>query len=261
MSAAVKVGARVRAREGPIGTVEQLEQQQEGDSEGRNQPNYMIVRATTGERRYRVPMSRVTRVTRRGEQTVVHTDLDRRALARYTLKEPEGVAATKPREVEAVQVAQAAPGASAEASGEVLRIPLATEQLVARTQPVPLGNVHIHKGVETVEHRVTVPVRHEQVILEHIPPDQYDGQPPANPDEIIIPVMEERLVVQKQTVVREYLRLRKEQVEEPREVAGTLRREYVDITRVREDGTSAGPALHYAAGDESGTTPSHVADA
>ena len=45
----------------------------------------------------------------------------------------------------------------------------------------------------------------------------------------IIPVLEERLVVQKETVVREYVRVRKQSRERQYQVRGQVRREVVQV--------------------------------
>lgn len=113
--------------------------------------------------------------------------------------------------------------------GEMLRVPLAAEQLTASRTPYVRGRVHLRKGTETVEQQMTVPVYHEELIVEHIPVDQYDPQGASSSD-IILPVVEERVVVERKLVVKEYIRVVKTRIEEQREVVETLRREVVSVT-------------------------------
>src|SRR5260221_11748899 len=91
----------------------------------------------------------------------------------------------------------------------VLRMPVHEEQLVVRKKPVVLGKIRVHKGVETVEQEVGVQLFHEEAIIEHVAPDQYDGLAPSNPNEGLIPVIEERLVVQRQSVTKANIAVRK----------------------------------------------------
>jgi uncharacterized protein (TIGR02271 family) len=127
----------------------------------------------------------------------------------------------------------------------ILRIPVAVEELVAQKRPVVRSIVHVHKGVAAVEERFTVPLYHEEAIIERIPLDHYDRNAPANPNEAIIPIVEERLVVRKESVIKEYLRVRKTLVAEQQEVYDTVRHEFVQVTERQADagGASGGPPL------------------
>ena len=98
-----------------------------------------------------------------------------------------------------------------------------------------MGNVHIHKGVETLEQSLNVPVYHEEVSIEHIPPERYDSTTAVGPDEVIIPILEERLIVQKQSVVKEYIRIRKQLIARQETIHEGLRREFADITHQKPD--------------------------
>lgn len=213
-------GARVRTQDGFLGTVERLDQCGPG-SDG--QPDCMIVRSDDGQWRYRLPLMLVTDVTQQAFHPIVMLNLRPDQISHYIF---ERIDQSKVRETRVGE-------AGAEDSEPELRIPLAVEELVVHKLPVTLGRVHIHKGVETEEMHISVPLYHEEAVIEHIPADQYDGSGGNNPNETIVPVIEERLVVQKQSVVREYIRIRKNIVEEQQEVSDTLRREVVQVT---EDG-------------------------
>ena len=228
-AAAILPGARVRAAGALIGAVERVEPP-EGD---RDVPGALLVRAGDGARYYRFPLALVAEVGEESEQSVAHAvvrlALDPAALARYAVRDDAG------------------PGAPA--PGAALRLPLAAEELVAETRPVRLGTVRLHKGVETAEQRLTVPVAREEVVVERIPADQYDAGAPADPDETLIPVVEERLVVETRAVVVAYVRVRKRRVTEEREVRAPVRREVVTVEELRAEGVAPPdrPLLHDAA--------------
>lgn len=218
-SAAIPPGAHVRAGGVLIGIVERVEAPDtEYEADG-----VLLVRADDGARFYRLPRALVTAVGeesgRSGVSTVVQLAVDRAALDQYAIG--------------------AETDAETRAAGETLRVPLAAEELTAETQPVRLGTVHVHKGVETTEQRLTAPVTREEVIVEHIPADQYEASAPPDPDETVIPVLEERLVVETRTVVTEYVRVRKRRITEDQEVYAPLRREIVTVEERRAEGTTA----------------------
>ncbi len=215
--------ARVRVGESFIGTVERLDGVTGAETDDQGS---MLVLSDDGHWRYRLPLALVTNVE---EATfpildvVVDVDLAPEDLPRYALGVgvPADEVTTIPRE---------------EATGDDIRVPLREEQLSASTQQSVLGHLRIHKGIESHEERFQVPVLQERAVIERIPPEQYDGKGPRSPDEVIIPILEERLVVQKQTVVKEYLRISKENVSKQMEVRGQVRRETVQISEERADG-------------------------
>lgn len=225
-SGSVLPGARVRSQDGFIGTVERLEQRASGVD---SQPDSMVVRSEDGLWRYSVPLMLVRRVSRGTFHNIVDVAIGRDDLTQYIVEEPQEPPSTSEEPV-------ANSWGRTGAAQAVTRIPLAMEELVVHKRPVVLGKVHIHKDVETVEQHYTVPVHHEEAIVEHIPPSQYDGLPPADPSEVIIPILEEHLVVTKKTVVKEYLRVRKQLITRQQEVRDTVRREAIQVTEQREDG-------------------------
>jgi uncharacterized protein (TIGR02271 family) len=215
-------GARVRTQDGFLGAVERLDQCGLGSN---GQPDCMIVRSDDGQWRYRLPLMLVTDVTQQAFHPIVMLNFRPDQISHYIF---ERIDPSKVRETRVWE-------AGAEDSEPELRIPLAVEELVVHKLPVTLGRVHIHKGVETEEKHISVTIYHEEAVIEHIPADQYDASGANNPNETVVPVIEERLVVQKQSVVREYIRIRKNVVEEQQEVSDTLRREVVQVTEDGED--------------------------
>lgn len=208
-------GARVRTQDGFLGTVEHLAQCESG---GDGQPDCMIVRSDDGQWRYSLPLMLVGMVTQQAFNPVVTLNLNLDQLPYYVL--------------ESIKPSKEQKSTDAEGKGTepALRIPLAAEELMVQKQPIRLGSIHVHKGVETEEKHISVPVYHEEAVIEHIPADQYDGSSANNPNETIVPVIEERLVVQKQSFVREYIRIRKNIIEQRYDVHDTLRHEVVEVT-------------------------------
>jgi len=147
------------------------------------------------------------------------------------------VEVTQPPVVEGVATATETPirGSISDAGGE-LRVPVLEEELVVQTQSHELGRIRVHKRVETVEQHLTAPVVREEVTVERIPADQYDANAPADPDETVIPVVEERLVVETRAVVVEYVRLRKRRFPEEQDVQAPVRREVVTVEELTTDG-------------------------
>lgn len=226
--ASVLPGARVRTQDGFLGTVERLIQGEPSDD---GEPDAMVVRSDDGRWRYLLPLMLVEGVSQQPFNPVVTLRLNSDDLPHYIL---ERVERDRSREDAAVGENESEP---------TLRIPLAVEELVAQKLPIRLGKVHIHKGVEIEEKHISVPVYHEEAVIEHIPADQYDGSGANNPNETIVPVIEERLVVQKQSFVKEYIRIRKNIVEQRHDVYDTLRREVVEVTEHLDTDVQGEPPL------------------
>lgn len=224
-------GARVRAGESIAGTVERLEYL---DADRGQQPDFMVVRSEDGRWRYHLPVLLVNGVTQGTFYTVINLTIGPDELVHYRAEEIDQATANRQTAAE-LPVGEWTPDDQA----ATLRIPLAAEELTAFKQPIELGMVHVHKGVETIEQAMDVPLYHEEAIVEHIPPDQYDGSAPANPNEVIIPIVEERLVVEKKTFIKEYIRVRKNVVTAHQEVRDTVRRETLEVTERRQDGAGA----------------------
>lgn len=263
--AAILPGARVKCEQGFIGTVERLERRW---AEPGDQPDRMLVRSDDGRWRYSIPLMFVNRVSQGTFHPVVYLSMQPEELSHYVVEaipEPERASAqAKPRTderapaeatlpTEANATSTTAEEAAAGAMGApdedlVLSMPIAHEELVVRKEPMVLGTIRVHKGVESEDQHLTLPVYHEEAVIEHIPPDKYDRAAYTNPNEVIIPIVEERLVVQKQIVVKEYLRVKKMLVSRRDEVNETVRKETVSVTELRQPGIDSrvGPLLRGA---------------
>jgi uncharacterized protein (TIGR02271 family) len=124
-------------------------------------------------------------------------------------------------------------------------IPIIEEEAFFDKRVVEKGKVSVNKQV--VEHVEVVdePLFYENVRVERVSVNQFVETAPEvriEGDVTIIPVLEERLVVQKQLVVVEEIRIQKELVETHRPHKVNLRKEQVDVRRVaREKGRAVKP--------------------
>jgi uncharacterized protein (TIGR02271 family) len=113
------------------------------------------------------------------------------------------------------------------------RIQLSEEELAVGREQRQAGEVRVGKHVETEHVTRDVPVTREEVEIERRPieGDRMEGRARIEEDEIRVPLHEERAVVQKRTVPREEIVLRKRQVQDTERVEADLRREEADIDR------------------------------
>lgn len=117
-------------------------------------------------------------------------------------------------------------------TGEVLR--LREEQLHARKQNVQTGEVSLHKEVITENKTIEVPVTREEVVIERHPVQggasgAVDASEIGEGETIRVPVMEEQVTLDKTAAVTEEVSIGKRQVQETRQVSGTVRHEEARI--------------------------------
>jgi len=123
----------------------------------------------------------------------------------------------------------AATGAARTEGGQTIQV--REEQLHANKQNVKTGEVRVHKEVTTENQTFNVPVTREEVVIERRPAsgrggkvgDQRDGE------EIRIPVMEEKVRLEKETVLKEEVHVGKRKVQENEQVSGDVRKEKVKV--------------------------------
>ncbi|MEG3193797.1 YsnF/AvaK domain-containing protein, partial [Lysobacter sp. D1-1-M9] len=94
------------------------------------------------------------------------------------------------------------------------------------------GEVDVRKTVETERVAKTVPVSHEEVTVERRP---VTGATPRggkiSEDEVRIPLSAEEAVVEKRTVPKEEVVIRKQTVQGEQKVEADLKRERVDVDK------------------------------
>jgi len=215
MDQTIEVGAVVVATDGEVGTVEEVVV-----DPATNAPRVLVVRATGGER-WQIPYDLVASESTARE---VRLGAARAELTAYAAQ------------------ATAAAG-TLETVGDHLIVPVREEVLVPTTRPIELGEVRIHKRVETVPYETLVGVTRDDVDVERVALNRSIDAVPGPRQEgntLVIPVVEEVLVTEKRLVLREEIRVTRRQVSEQVRVAETLRREVVEIEDPEGGTTRAG---------------------
>lgn len=120
-------------------------------------------------------------------------------------------------------------------------VPLAEEELSARTRPVERGAVRVDKDVVEEQQTLDVPVTEERVHVQRraVDRDVEPGDESFGDGEIEVPVRGEDVDVDRETRVREEVEISKEPVQRTERVTGTVRREEAhveDETTRREAG-------------------------
>lgn len=132
-------------------------------------------------------------------------------------------------------------GAS-DAGGEVV-IPLVAEELKIGREQVLTGGVRVHKKVEERAETIIEPILQEKVTVERVAVNRYvDSAPPVRyeGDVMIVPLVEEVLVIEKRLVVREEIRITKSREQTERRQEVVLRSERAEIERIAPENDSQG---------------------
>src|SRR5215213_6119807 len=113
-------------------------------------------------------------------------------------------------------------------------VPVIEEELRVGKRVVETGRVRIRKTVHEHEEVVDEPLMREEYDVERVPIDEFvDG--PVGPrhegETLVVPVLEEVLVVEKRLVVREELRITRKRTEEREARRVTLLSEEVSVER------------------------------
>ena len=115
-------------------------------------------------------------------------------------------------------------------------IPVIQEQATVSKRVVETGKVRISKHVREYEEIVDVPHIHEEVMVERVPVDRVVEAAPEvrqEGDLTIIPVVEERYVLEKRLVLVEELHVRKERRESHHPEKVKALKEEVEVQRIR----------------------------
>ena len=111
-----------------------------------------------------------------------------------------------------------------------LRVQRTEEELVAGTREREAGSIRVRKRVRTAREHIEVPTRHEEVTVERVPVEgAASSEAQIGEDEVVVPVIEEEVVVQKRPVVKEEVRIRKAVVEDTEVVEEDVRREEIEV--------------------------------
>ncbi len=129
-------------------------------------------------------------------------------------------------------------------------VPVIEEELRVGKRVVETGRVRVTKTVHEHEEVVDEPLMREEYDVERVRIDEFvDG--PVGPrhegETLIVPVLEEVLVVEKRLVVREELRITRRQTEERRPQRVKLLSEEVSVERSDADESDGGGLRSHAA--------------
>ncbi len=118
--------------------------------------------------------------------------------------------------------------------GDERSVRRAEEELRVETREREVGAVRVRKRVRTDRERIVVPKKRVEVTVERVPVegDTVEGDKAEieiGEDEIVVPVIEEEIVVEKRPVVKEEIRIRRRVVEETEVIEEDVRREEIEV--------------------------------
>ena len=126
-----------------------------------------------------------------------------------------------------------------------VRVRRSEEELRVETREREAGEMRVRKRVRTERETLTVPKKRVEVTVERVPVEgattgeEASTAPEIGEEEIVVPMVEEEIVVEKRPVVKEEIRIRKQVVEDLEVVEEDVRREEVEIV----DETGRDPGL------------------
>jgi uncharacterized protein (TIGR02271 family) len=129
---------------------------------------------------------------------------------------------------------QAANEVIIERPDDVAVLQLREEELGVAKQWTEAGEVLIRKKVETRTDTIPVELGYEEVSVQRVPVNRMlaDGERPEprqEGDTLIVPIVEEEIVVTKRLVIREELHVTKRRLSRQRAVTGEVSKEHLDI--------------------------------
>ncbi|MCE7984827.1 MAG: DUF2382 domain-containing protein [Caldilinea sp. CFX5] len=119
-------------------------------------------------------------------------------------------------------------------TGEATVIPVVEEEAHIEKRLVERNRTRITKQVHTEEENIDTPLRQERVQVERVPVERIIDSPVTNHydgDTLVIPVMEEVLIIEKKLLLKEEVRVTKYVGETEHQETVTLRKEAVTVER------------------------------
>ncbi|HEY2360875.1 MAG TPA: YsnF/AvaK domain-containing protein, partial [Candidatus Angelobacter sp.] len=164
-----------------------------------------------------------------GAVVTVAAEGERLEKAREIIRDHDGDVRTSG--FEAQRIASSSMGARGVADTNERRIQLRGEMLRAVKQRVEKGEIRLRKDIVTENQTISVPVTREEVVVERV--SAGEAKPLSgkigDESEIRVPVSEERVNVVKEPVVTGEVRVRKQAVQDNRQVTDTVRHEEVRV--------------------------------
>lgn len=130
-----------------------------------------------------------------------------------------------------------------QSNSEKLVIPVIEEEITVDKRIVESGKVRFSKKISEHEQMIDVPLIREEVRVERVPVNLFVEKLPEvrqEGDMLIIPVVEEQVVVQKRLLLIEEIRVRKELIEHHAPQTVKVLREEVNIRRIAADENADG---------------------
>jgi uncharacterized protein (TIGR02271 family) len=143
---------------------------------------------------------------------------------------------------DAVTMQQQHRGEDDRAEREVV-VPVVAEELKVGKRTVETGLVRVTKRVREHEEVIDQPLLKTNVVVRRVPVNQYVEKAPEvrqEGDTLVVPMVEEVIVVEKRLILREELRITKQQVETRNPQRVTVRRDEVKIDRINPEEVGAG---------------------
>jgi uncharacterized protein (TIGR02271 family) len=180
-----------------------------------------------------------------GYDEEVTPDFERRVRLHYALPisgEAEGTATPRstatpivPAEPVETGVGETVSGVTGREDDEV-RVRRSEEELLVGRREREAGAMRIRKRVRTEIEHLEVPKKRVEVTVERVPVEEsrsgeegITATPQIEEEEIVVPVVEEEVVVEKRPVVKEEIRIRKQVVDDVEVIEEDVRKEEVEI--------------------------------
>ena len=124
-------------------------------------------------------------------------------------------------------------------------IPVVHETLRIEKREFESGRVMVHKTVTERDEVAEVLLRQQDLIVDRVPIGRAVSEAPQTRQEgdtLIVPILEEVLVVEKRLMLKEELHIRKQSTERTEQHKVRLRAEHVEIEQTGRDQTGRTPA-------------------
>jgi uncharacterized protein (TIGR02271 family) len=135
-------------------------------------------------------------------------------------------------------------GESSGVSASPLAVPVIRGALAVHTTPVETGRVRFRKVGHEWKELVDPPLAHDEVIVERVPINRVmEGPVPvcSEGDTLVIPLLEEVLVVEKRLLLKEEVRITRRRVDTHAPQRLMLRREEAVVERIKREGDANNP--------------------
>ena len=170
----------------------------------------------------------------------VTPDFERRVRLHYALpiagKTERSASRTAPVEPVGTGGVDPAPSGVTGSESDEVTVQRSEEELLVGRREREAGTMRIRKRVRTETEHLEVPRKRVEVTVERVPVDEprsseegITATPQIEEEEIVVPVVEEEIVVEKRPVVKEEIRIRKRVVEDVEIVEEDVRIEEVEI--------------------------------